>query len=57
MGEAVSTSQETKVRSRSVEAGVAPPRDPALPAPHGLYDPANEKDSCGDESDAAALIR
>jgi glutamate synthase (NADPH) large chain len=22
-------------------------RDPALPAPQGLYDPANEKDSCG----------
>ena len=24
-----------------------PARDPALPAPQGLYDPANEKDSCG----------
>jgi glutamate synthase (NADPH) large chain len=46
MGNAASTS-ETPVRSRSEVARSASVRDPALPARHGLYDPANEKDSCG----------
>ncbi|HST95678.1 MAG TPA: hypothetical protein VLJ78_12965, partial [Microvirga sp.] len=32
-------------RARSDKAVVV--RDPALPAPQGLYDPASEQDSCG----------
>src|ERR687889_684972 len=41
-----STRAATKAeRARSDKAVVV--RDPALPAPQGLYDPASEQDSCG----------
>src|SRR5215207_314584 len=48
MSDAPTKSPGTEASTRvSATDAVKVRRDPGLPAPQGLYDPANEKDSCG----------
>src|SRR3712207_5865 len=49
MGNAPAERPQTEAWTRTLPArdAVKVVRDPGLPAPQGLYDPAQEKDSCG----------